>query len=66
MMEPEVAAGPVDAQAVPELQGETHPRRQDHRDEYPILIEVAWLVIETATAIARLRGILARIKGGPR
>jgi len=61
MMELEMAAGTTDAQAAPELQNMTHPRRRDRRDEFPILVEVAWLVIETATAIARLRRILARL-----
>jgi hypothetical protein len=36
-------------------------RRSVSRDSEPLLVELAWLVIEGAVFLRRLRGLLARI-----
>lgn len=36
-------------------------RRSPRRDSEPLLVELAWLVIEGAVCLRRLRGLLARI-----
>ncbi len=41
---------------------DSHPaRRGNGREPEPLLVELAWLVIDTAKAFQRLRRILARI-----
>jgi hypothetical protein len=35
--------------------------RRGQRDEEPLVVEMAWLVIEAATAFYRVRRILARL-----
>lgn len=61
MTEPEVVAATPGTQAAPESRGEKLPRRSERQEETPLLVEVAWLIIETATAISRLRRILIRL-----
>ncbi len=42
--------------------GNSHPARRGHgRGAEPLLVELAWLVIEGAVLFRRIRGILARI-----
>jgi hypothetical protein len=53
--------GPVAAQVEPHTQGHRPPMRRGQQDEEPLVIEMAWLVIEAATALYRLRRILARL-----
>lgn len=61
MTEPEGIAATVGPGAAPESRGERSPQRSERQEETPLLVEVAWLVIETATAISRLRRILIRL-----
>jgi hypothetical protein len=61
MMDSEVARGTADSRVAPESQDGRRPKRGDSRGETPLIVEVAWLVIETATALARLRRVLARL-----
>jgi len=61
MTEPEVVAAVRGAQPVPEPRNGRSPRRSERQEEAPLLVEIAWLIIETATAISRLRRILIRL-----
>jgi hypothetical protein len=64
MMEPEGTAGtpgPEAAEVAPKPQGGKLRRRQERQDDAPLLVEVAWLVIEAATAVSRLSRTLARL-----
>lgn len=61
MKESEPAAGAPGTPSMPESQSERTPQRRDRQDDTPLVVEVAWLVIETATAVARLHRILARL-----
>ena len=45
----------------PDKQGDRPPMRGEPRDQEPLIIEIAWLVIEAATAFYRLRRILTRL-----
>ena len=55
------SAGPTAAQVEPNEQGYRPPMHRGRQDEEPLVIEVAWLVIEAATAFYRLRRVLARL-----
>jgi len=55
------SADPTAAQVKPDEQGHRPPMHRGRQDEEPLVIEMAWLVIEAATAIYRLRRILARL-----
>ena len=44
-----------------ERQGHRALRRRGPRDEEPLIVEIAWLVIEAATVLYRLRRILTRL-----
>jgi len=48
-------------QGEPERQGHRPLRRRGPRDEEPLVVEIAWLVIEAATVLYRLRRILTRL-----
>jgi len=48
-------------QGEPERQGHRPPMRQRPRDEEPLLVEIACLVIEAATVVYCLRRILTRL-----
>lgn len=48
-------------QVEPERQGHRPPMRRGPRDEEPLIVEIAWLVIEAATVLYRLRRILTRL-----
>lgn len=52
---------PMGPEAVSSGPGRQLPRRRERRDQEPLLVEVAWLVIEAATVFHRLRRILARL-----
>jgi hypothetical protein len=45
----------------PDMQGHYPPMRRGPRDEEPLIVEIAWLVIEAATVVYRLRRILTRL-----
>lgn len=53
--------GPMPAQVEPEPQAQHAPMRRGQRDQEPVIVEVAWLVIEAARVLSRLRRILARL-----
>jgi len=57
------AEGPssMATQVEPERQGHRALRRRGPRDEEPLIVEIAWLVIEAATVLYRLRRILTRL-----
>jgi len=57
------AEGPssMATQVQPQRQGHQAPMRRGPRDEEPLIVEIAWLVIEAATVLYRLRRILARL-----
>jgi hypothetical protein len=48
-------------QVEPDKQGDRPPMRRGPRDQEPLIVEIAWLVIEAATAFYRLRRILTRL-----
>lgn len=51
----------VATQGEPGRQGHRAPMRGGPRHEEPLIVEVAWLVIEAATVLYRLRRILTRL-----
>jgi len=53
--------GPMAAQVEPDKQGDRPPMRRGQRDQEPLIVEIARLVIEAATVFHRLRRILARL-----
>ena len=53
--------GPMPAQMEPDTQGHHPPMRRGQRDQEPLVVEIARLVIEAATVFHRLRRILARL-----
>lgn len=53
--------GPMAVQAEPDKQGDRPPMRRGQRDQEPVIVEIAWLVIEGARLFQRLRRILGRI-----
>jgi hypothetical protein len=52
---------PETAQPAPEPGAGAPRRRREPQDATPLLVELAWLVIEAATVASRLRRILARL-----
>jgi hypothetical protein len=44
-----------------EVRVERPPVRRGHQDEEPLVVEIAWLVIEGARVVWRLGRILARV-----
>lgn len=55
------SAGPTAAPVEPDKQGHRPPMRRGRQDEESLVVEIAWLVIEAATALYRFRRILARL-----
>lgn len=55
------SAAPGEARVDPDTQGRHPPMRRGPRDQEPLIVDMAWLVIEAATVIYRLRRILARL-----
>ncbi len=53
--------GPMAVQVEPDKRGDRPPIRRGQRDQEPVIVEIAWLVIEAATAFYRLRRILTRL-----
>ncbi len=53
--------GPEDVTSASAPKGEPPMRRPAGRSSEPVLVELAWLVIEGAVFLRRLRGLLARI-----
>lgn len=53
--------GPMPPQMEPDTQGHHPPMRRGPRDQEPLIVEIAWLVIEAATVVYRLRRILTRL-----
>jgi hypothetical protein len=45
----------------PDTQGHHPPMRRGPRDDEPLIVEIAWLVIEATTVVYRLRRILTRL-----
>jgi hypothetical protein len=54
---------PGSEEAPPEVSAQEHkpPAKQNRGKQEPLLVELAWLIIEGAIAFRRLRGILARL-----
>lgn len=59
--QPIESADSTATQGEPERRGRRLPMRRGQRDEEPLVVEMAWLVIEAATAFYRVRRILARL-----
>jgi len=53
--------GAAAARMEPDTQGHHPPMRRGARDTEPLIVEIAWLVIEAATVVYRLRRILTRL-----
>jgi hypothetical protein len=53
--------GPGEVTAVGTQKDTPVPRRPSPRSAEPVLVELAWLVIEGAVFLRRLRALLARI-----
>jgi hypothetical protein len=59
--QPIEASDSTTIQGEAERQGHRPPKRRGPRDEEPLVVEIAWLVIEAATVLYRLRRILTRL-----
>jgi hypothetical protein len=61
--EPAMATSPDPSEVttVSTQKGEPLPRRPSPANAEPVLVELAWLVIEGAVFLRRLRALLARI-----
>jgi hypothetical protein len=61
MTKQNVAMDPPERQGVPDEPARKGGALKRREEDAPLIVEVAWLVIEAATVVARLRRILTRL-----